>query len=215
MYFWPGQNDFYYRAWHICRVQNMKHIEIETLINKFEGLLPEGDEREVAAHIAGCHECAAESAKLADFFAYSAQHAAEVPQAVTARILNLYQRKSVAEPVKTSIGSRIASLVFDDWQMALNERYSGLDSRQLLYRVGDLEIDLRLELVGDMCRLTGQIFPQHDGATAEVSSSAHTAPATFNELGEFTFELMPQGTYDVRILIDNEELTIEKAPLHR
>jgi hypothetical protein len=193
----------------------MKHIEIETLINKFEGRFADGDEREIAAHIADCSECAAESAKLADFFAYSEQHFTDVPQAVTARILNLYQRKPVPEAAKTNIGSRIASLIFDDWQMALNERYSGLDSRQLLYRIGDLEIDLRLELVGDMCRLTGQIFPEHNGATAEVLSATHSAPATFNEFGEFTFELMPQDIYDVRISIDNEDLTIEKAPLHR
>lgn len=194
----------------------MKHVEIETLINKFEGRLDASDEHEIAAHIADCSECAAESAKLADFFAYAEGHKTnDVPQAVTARILNIYQRNPVPQSNKTSIGSSIASLIFDDWQLALNERYSGLDTRQLLYRAGDFEIDLRLELVGDMCRLTGQLFPAHDGVTVMLSSDDLTATASLTEFGEFTFDLVPQGDYDVRITINNNVLNIENIPLKR
>src|SRR2546430_14691969 len=112
----------------------MKHIEIETLIKKFERQLAGSEEREVAVHLADCYECAAEAAKLADFFGYAEQHITDtVPQAGTARMLNIYQRKPAAAPIqKASISSNIASLVFDDWQMGLNERYSGLDTRQML-----------------------------------------------------------------------------------
>ena len=194
----------------------MKHIEIETLINKFEGRLAVGDEREIAAHIAECSECNSESAKLADFFAYvEPLPDANVPQAVTARILNLYQRKPVANQSPANPRSSILSLIFDDWQMALNERYSGLDTRQMVYRSGDLEIDLRLEIVGDMCRLTGQVFPESAGAKAEIWSLSHSSTTVLNEFGEFAFEPVPQGVYDVRFMIDNEVLNIEKALLSR
>ena len=192
----------------------MKHIEIETLINKFEGRLSAGDENEIAAHISECCECRAEAAKLADFFAYSEPHTAnDVPQAATARLLNIYQRKPVVirEPQKSL--SIVVSLIFDDWQMDLNERYSGMDTRQMLYRSGDIEVDLRIELIGDMCRLTGQIFPGIDGATAEIVSSSHPATTAFNDCGEFVFDPVPQGVYDIRISVGSEEIYIEKVPL--
>src|SRR5262245_10208899 len=112
----------------------MKHIEIETLIKNFEGELAADGERDIAAHIAECAECRVEQAKIADFFSYSERHVAgEVPQAVTARILNLYQRKPAVSEVRTNGLGKIASLIFDDWHMAVNERYSGIDTRQMLY----------------------------------------------------------------------------------
>jgi hypothetical protein len=194
----------------------MNHIEIETLINKFEGRIAASDENEIAVHMTKCGECRVIAAKLADFFAYAGPHTAnDVPQAVTARILNIYQRKPAVarEPEKSR--SSIVSLIFDDWQMALNERYSGMDTRQMLYRSGNFEIDLRIELVGDMCRLTGQIFPEMAGATAEIFSSSQPATAAFNDCGEFVFDPVPQGVYDVRISAGSEEIHIEKVPLQQ
>ncbi len=193
----------------------MEHIEFGTLIEKFEGRLDARDEHEVAAHIAGCGECRAESTKLADFFAYvEPQVIDHVPQVVTARILNLYQRKPALSQAETNERPGFVSLIFDDWQMAINERYSGLDTRQMLYRIGAFEIDLRLELVGDKCSLAGQIFPETVGATAEISSSTHATTAALNEGGEFTFDPVPLGVYDFRILTDTEDLRIEEVPLH-
>lgn len=193
----------------------MKHIEIETLIKKFEGQIAD-NEREIAVHIAACSQCAAESAKLADFFLYAEQHTSDkVPQAATARILNIYQQKSVPAQPERSITKMVASLLFDDWEMAVNERFSGLDTRQLLYRIGDFEVDLRLELVGDNCHLSGQIFPERQGTEVEIVSSTNTSSEAISEFGEFTFDIVPQGEYDVRISINDEVLTIEKAPFHR
>jgi|ERR1043166_4387937 hypothetical protein len=193
----------------------MKHIEIETLIRKFERQLAVTEEQEITSHLAGCGECRVEAAKLADFFTYAESHrTGEVPQAATARILNLYQRKPPINQTEAKNGfSNIASLIFDDWQMAVNERFSGSDTRQLLYRVGECEIDLRLELVGEMCRVSGQIFPECAGAEVEISSATHTAASTVNEFGEFTLDPIPQGNYDFRIRIDDEVLNIEKILL--
>ena len=191
----------------------MKHVEIETLIRKFEGRLGENDLHEITAHVAQCCECAARSATLAGFFAYAELHVTHmVPQAATARILNIYQRKPVVK--SRGVSQSIASLIFDDWQVALNERHSGIDTRQMLYRIGDSEIDLRLELVGDMCRLTGQVFPGLTKAVAEISSAMHIETAVVNEVGEFTFVLVPQGIYDFRIVTKNEILSINEIPLH-
>ncbi len=192
----------------------MKHVEIESLIRKFERQLPVSKEQEITSHLAECGECRAEAVKMQDFFAYAEKHVTgEVPQATTARILNLYQRKPAVSETPADRRPSIASLIFDDWQMALNERFSGSDTRQFLYRLGTYEIDLRLELVGTMCRVTGQIFPECAGAKVEISSATHSAAASVNEFGEFTIDPVPQDDYDVRISINDEVLAIEKALL--
>jgi hypothetical protein len=192
----------------------MKHIEFAQLVERFEGRVSETEEREITAHIDDCTGCNAEFRKLAAFFTYTEPKEFEsVPQAVTARILNTYQRKpgpAVApEPKRRSL----ISLIFDDWQMAVNERYSGLDSRQMLYHADEFEIDLRIELVGDKCRLTGQLFPASSGATAEISSADVHEIAELNEFGEFIFDPVHQGVYDFRVSVGTEILDIENIPL--
>lgn len=196
----------------------MKHIEIETLIRKFEGRLAAGEEADVTLHLAACGDCGSKASKLADFFAYAGGHTAEevVPQATTARILNIYQREPAAVKETARFSPNILSLIFDDWQTAVNERHFGSDSRQLLYRSGEFEIDLRLEMVEDKCRLTGQIFPEIDGAASvDLIAETHTAAAAANEFGEFSFDLVPQGDYDLQISTNGQTLKIEKIPLHR
>ncbi len=194
----------------------MKHIEFVRLVEKFERRLSDHETSEIDTHIAECSDCGIESARLADFFAYTDLKDLEsVPQAVTARILNIYQRRPVPIETVAPEPGGLGFLIFDDWQMALNERYSGFDTRQMLYRIKGFDIDLRFELISDKCRLTGQLFPESIGATAEISSSNHTATTTLNKFGEFVFELVPQGVYDFRISVGKEDLCIEKVPLQR
>jgi anti-sigma factor RsiW len=195
----------------------MEHIQISKLLDRAEGKIA-ADERDVAAHLSVCRECRAEAAKLEDFFAFAMDGPAEqVPQAVTARLLNIYDRKPA--PTPETRRSRSATLVFDDWQMALNERYSGLDTRQLLYSILGFDLDLRIELVGEKCLLTGQMFPAVDGAMVELVSvsvkakAKAKAKAFSNDLGEFVFDAVPQDTYDLTITLPDEDITIERVPL--
>ena len=192
----------------------MKHIEFATLVDKLDGKLSADMERDIDLHVEACGSCETKYRKLAGVFAYSLPTETEqVSQATTARILNIYQRKPVpSEPAKPERRG-FASLIFDDWQTALNERYSGLDSRQMLYRLGEFDIDLRIELVGDNCRLTGQLFPESAGATAEMYSADIRQIAELNEFGEFAFDLVPQGVYDIGITVGNHNFQIEQVSL--
>lgn len=193
----------------------MKHIEFAKLIERHEGQLDQSEESEIANHIAACITCRAEESKLAAFVLYSALRATEdVPQAVSARLLNIYDRrplpdKSVAPKV---IGTGF--LVFDDWATALNERYSGMDTRQMLFRVGEFEIDLRIEFVGANCRLTGQVFPSIRDGVIDVTST-EVFRSEIDESGSFDTGIVPGGSYDVRISTGREILLIEKLPLER
>jgi|CXWL01.1.fsa_nt_gi hypothetical protein len=194
----------------------MEHIEYEKLVDNLESGNADSLTAEVAAHLDECTRCSAELRRLVDFFAYVAPgFVEEVPQATTARILNIYERRPLpdAEPIKTATG--LGFLVFDEWATALNERYSGIDSRQMLYRIGRFDVDLRIDFIADKCRLVGQVLPGIEGAMITLSSPKGSISVPLTEFGEFEFEPAEPGTYSLAISGTDEDLKIEEVPLHQ
>jgi hypothetical protein len=194
----------------------LKHIDFSQLIDKFEKRLPEETELAIAEHNTVCDKCRVDLAKVAAFFEYVESPGSEpVPQAVTAHLLNIYQRRpSRTEPTGVRSPGK-AFLVFDDWAMAVNERFSGVDTRQLLFEIDEFTIDLRLELQGENCRVSGQLFPERAGATISLSSNDHSVSSLLSDLGEFAFDPILQADYDITLSIGSEELSIPKVPLRR
>ncbi len=191
----------------------MKHIEFAQLIEKFESGLPVPDS--ISIHVAECRSCESEYRKLKEFFGYVGQKPAEeVPQAATANILNIYQRRPAAEKTTASVLSKLGVLIFDDWATALNERYAGMDSRQLLYQADGFDIDLRIELSGYRCRLTGQILPDCSGAEITLSNDGMSATVALNDTGEFAFDAVETGDYSLRIHNSDVDISVENIPLH-
>jgi hypothetical protein len=214
----------------------MKHLEFEKLVDGFEGFrLPLDDEkrrREVSEHLRECEECAARAAKLEIFFRYvKADKNAEVSQADTAALLNIFKPKGKAAAAASGRGSKIkrllASLMFDDWQMVLQERLNFSDSRQLLYRAGEFEVDLRLDFAvggngsGGSCQVSGQVFPDCGSsavpaASAELYSAAAGATGEkvfLNDCGEFVFPPLKEGIYNFRLSSGETTIEIENLSL--
>lgn len=199
----------------------MKHLEFEKLVKNFEGLLSLAEEQEVSGHLKQCAECAASAEKLEKFFGYArTDKAGQVSQADTARLLNIFKpEKNVSETGAPGFGQRwLASLVFDDWQTALNERFSAAtDSRHLLYRVAEeqFEVDLRIHFAGGKCYLSGQVFPNcgPQGATAEIFSENEREKVSLNNYCEFVFPPLPEGLYDFRINSGGQIIEIEHLSL--
>jgi len=191
----------------------MKHIEFAQLVDRFESGLAIPDP--ILSHLAECRPCEAEYRKLEEFFGYVRQNALEeVPQVATANILNIYQRRPEVAKTKTSVLSKLGVLIFDDWTTALNQRYAGLDSRQLLYQADGFDIDLRVELSGDRCRVAGQIFPDCIGAAITLSKDGVAATIALNHTCEFAFDAVETGDYSLRIQSSEIDITIENIPLH-
>lgn len=213
----------------------MKHLEFEKLVDGFEGfpLRAEDDEqqrREISEHLRDCEECAARAAKLEIFFRYvKAGKNAEVSQAETAALLNIFRPKGKAAAAASGRGSKIkrllANLVFDDWQTVLQERLNFSDSRQMLYRAGEFEVDLRLDFaVGSSgsCQVSGQVFPDcgspaAPAASAELSSAVDagaTGEKVFlNDCGEFVFPPLKEGIYNFRLSLGETTIEIENLSL--
>ena len=192
----------------------MKHIAFAQLVEKLEGTLSSKDVREIDTHISACEECGIQSRKLRHFFAYADnRELAEVPQAVTARLLNIFQPKKTGRQPVTPRRNLLAQLIFDDWQMVLNERHSFSDTRQLLYKIGKFDIDVRLEISDDKFRMTGQVFPDCPNGVAEIFAEHFIKRAEIDENSEFSFDFVPDGEYGLRIISDTDILEIEKIPL--
>lgn len=191
----------------------MKHIEFEKLLEIYER--GEVSDEKITAHLRVCPKCAARAAKLKNFLIYSKTDKSEkVGQRVTANLLNIFQpRKKSARRKKSFAEKILAKLVFDDWQIALNERHGFSDSRQLLFKAGDFEIDLRLQLTDDKCRISGQIFPSCEKGSVEIYSEDFRLETETDENCEFVFSPVEQGVYDLRFDLDSHSILIEKISL--
>lgn len=190
----------------------MKHLEFEKLVKSFEGFASQAEEQEVSGHLRTCTECAALLAKLEIFFRYvKADKNAKVSQADTARLLNIFRPKREVSAGSVGAGkikTLLASLVFDDWQTALQERLALSDSRHLLYRAGQFEVDLRLHFAGGSCQVSGQVFPDCTlSASAELFSAETGEKVFLNDCGEFVFPPVKEGIYNFRL--DSGETAIE------
>ena len=192
----------------------MKHLEFRKLIDHFEGLLPDEERREVSEHISKCTECAAYTTRLESFYNFvNAERHELADREVTRSLIDIFSAGS-DEPVKESVFRKLlSSLVFDDWQLAANERLVYSDTRQLLYAAGGFEIDVRLSFLGDKCRVAGQIFPGCSEGTAEIRSAEAGERTLIDENCEFSFPPVEQGTYELLIRIDDTVISIGDLPM--
>ena len=192
----------------------MKHIEFEKLIGRFEETLAAGEAAAVNTHLEDCGACSVDAKKLADLFAYVEPVATEtVSQAVTAHLLNIYQPGKFRSATPSTAPLGRFTLIFDDWQTVMNERFRGSFRRQMLYNAGDYDLDLRMMFDDDNCVLTGQVLPDLSEGTIELSAGGKTLTAVLNVRSEFQFASVPQGIYDLRLQLDDIELWVEGVPL--
>lgn len=192
----------------------MKHIEFEQLVEIFEGLRSETENREVFDHLRICDDCNKQAQKLENFFGYAKiAESAQAGQALTANLLNIYKPRKSVLAKKSYKQCLLATLVFDDWQFALNERLVYSDTRQLLYQTALFDIDLRLHFIGDKCQISGQIFPDCKGGSVEIYSSDFSEMTSLNEKCEFVFSLVKQEIYTLRFVSEDVSIEIENISL--
>jgi hypothetical protein len=193
----------------------MKHIEFTKLIEKYEGTISLSKELEISQHLSQCSDCVLMSKKLAGFFEYTQIYKSEeVAQNVTANLLNIYQPNKSATKKEGFVKRLFGKLVFDDWQIVLNERLAFADTRQMLYKVLDFDIDIRLQFANGKCLVSGQIFPdlKEKGKVKIVSKNGQTE-AQLNENCEFILSPVSEGTYDIEIDFNNTHIEISKIAL--
>ncbi|MBI4471732.1 MAG: hypothetical protein HY646_03625 [Acidobacteria bacterium] len=111
----------------------------------------------------------------------------------------------------------IASLVFDSWMEPIPElRGASVEDRHLIYEGSGLILDLLLKQGADgaCIHVGGQVLPADDAhqKVADVpvrlelgNRRTHTHT---NALGEFTFHSVPNGTFDLAIILADRRFTV-------
>ena len=146
----------------------------------------------------GCDSCVKEKAtwsKLATFAKTEAEY--EPPANVVAMATALVQAPKAEKGLRLR---EIAELVFDSLltpQLAGVRSAAGMGSRQLLYRAGEVMIDVRLESNDESERfaLTGQVFRDQGSKVGMtripislISGRNELARTATNQFGEFYLE---------------------------
>lgn len=146
----------------------------------------------------GCDSCAKEKATWSKLAAFAKTEAEYEPPA---NIVNMAKALVQAPKLEKALRLReIAELVFDSLltpQLAGVRSVAGLGSRQLLYRAGEVMIDVRFEASDESERfaLTGQVFRNQGSKVGMtripislISGKNELARTSTNQFGEFYLE---------------------------
>jgi hypothetical protein len=197
-----------------------KHIKFEKLVSRAERILCENEVITQNEHLSVCADCSENLRKLENFLAYTSQNnlvESTPPQRTTANLLNVFQPKKNPTAKKSLAEKILGVLTFDDWlpEFAVNERLAYSDTRQMLFRASDFEIDLRLNFFGGKCQVSGQIFPDCNMSEGmiEISSESVGEKVFLNECCEFIFPFIEEGIYDLRLDLGLETIELTGVSL--
>jgi hypothetical protein len=177
----------------------MTHFSSQDWIDYVRNVAPPQDAAAMASHLkTGCGSCAKEKAtwsRLATFAKGEMQF--EPPAQVVNIAKGLVPTSKSEEVIRVR---EIAELIFDSLlrpQLAGVRSAAGVGSRQLLYRAGEIMIDVRFEASDESERfaLTGQVFRDRGSKVGMtrvpislISGKNELARTSTNQFGEFYLE---------------------------
>jgi hypothetical protein len=195
----------------------MRHINTEELVDYMDGRVSGEGKLAVENHLSACTDCT------------------ELKEEVRLLVLRLQEDTSFEPPaelvqwgislfqplLQPSTGGKlrkmIAALVFDtfDQPMLAGVRRVGAPSRQLLFRAGDVDVDVKIEsmeandritLVGQVLSTTAKFF---DSTPVKLESHGIVRYRTMTNLvGEFSFDEVPKDTYHLSVDLPEGQITL-------
>lgn len=189
------------------------------LVDWLEGRLSTAESEQIAAEVAADETLQADSEWLRTFLQTRDDLAWDAPPADVRAELSRRFAAFAAENRPTALWQRLTATLKFDSQMqpaTWGVRTSSANrERQLVYGTSYADVALTIQSVtpAKLCNLFGQILP----TTAEMESISsiqllqkgeERAFAVAAEVGEFVFEEMPEGEYELAILTDRYEIVI-------
>jgi hypothetical protein len=196
----------------------------EMLVGFAASDLPVKASNEVRAHLeAGCESCERELGSLAELRRLAEPAVLEDPPAWVLRRAESIPGEMRENRLSRYLGT-VARLVFDTFRDPLPQgaRAGAATGRQMLYRVGEFDVDVRIDAAGaSRYRVSGQVLPGpnrplEDVAGAEVgivTGGRTVALSATNEIGEFAFDSLGTGEYSLAIDVNEEILLVEGITL--
>ena len=195
----------------------MRHITVENLINYMDGQ-PTGVEKPTLEnHLAACTECSELKHEFQALTLRLQEDSSFEPPAETVRWgVSLFQPVMQPES-KGTLQKIIAALVFDtyDQPMLAGVRRVGAPPRQLLFRAGDVDVDVKIESMeaNDRITLVGQVLSSaakfFDNTPVKLESHGIVRYRTrTNVVGEFSFDEVPKDTYHLSVDLPEGQITL-------
>ena len=204
----------------------MPHLTVEALLENIETMAVAGDATGAGAHLATCGRCREQAKELQELIHFLSEDIEnEPPREVLEWGLQLFQPVLRPRPRAAGRILQIARRVFDSYEQPL-EGIRNLDTagRQLLYRAGNVDVDVRVEPVGEgRISLAGQFlsesesFPESTAVRLESGGAVRFTTST-NAVGEFSFDDVPEATYHLTMDVSGGELRlfcVHQEPLSR
>jgi hypothetical protein len=195
----------------------MQHINTEDLVDYMDGRVSGEGKLSVENHLSKCGDCAELKEELRVLVLRLQEDTTFEPPAELVKWgVSLFQ--PLLQP---STGGKlrklIASLVFDTFDQPLlaGVRRVGAPPRQLLFRAGDVDVDVKIEsmeandritLVGQVLSTTAKFF---DNTPVKLESHGIVRYRTMTNLvGEFSFDEVPKDTYHLSVDLPEGQITL-------
>lgn len=115
----------------------------------------------------------------------------------------------------------VANLVYDTFNAPLQAGVRGQDlpARQALYRANNVQLDLKIELGDEKGLIIGQLVadkPDMDITGLEielVQKGEVIGKSRTNALGEFIFQDLPKGNYELQVVLNDTMVKLPSFPL--
>lgn len=194
----------------------MRHLTVEDIVNYMDGQATDVDKSTLEAHLANCRECLELKQEFQSLMLQLREDSYFEPPAETLEWgINLFQ--PVMQPEKGGVRKIIASLVYDtfDQPMLAGVRRVGVPPRQLLFRAGDVDVDVKIESMeaNDRITLVGQVLSSatkfFDNTPVKLESHGIVRYRTrTNVVGEFSFDEVPKDTYHLSVDLPEGQITL-------
>jgi hypothetical protein len=194
------------------------HIGLAVLHDFLSGRVAFDDE--ARGHIEGCQQCRSDIALLQWLSDFGPQERQYGPPAwALANAENVFRLKKPG--VVTIAKELVANLIFDSLSqpVPIGVRQRDLPARQALYQAGNLQLDLKIEVGDERGLLIGQIVSDKtDVDVKDVSIEITQAGEVIgksrtNALGEFVFQDLPKGNYELQVVLSDTMVKLPPLPL--
>jgi len=194
-----------------------KHIDLGHLYDFLSGQVAmEADSR---AHIEVCDQCRSDIAFLqwlGDFGARERIY--EPPSWALANAEHVFRLKKPG--IVTIARELVANLVYDSFNepLPIGVRRRDLPARQALYQAGNVQLDLKIEHGDEEGFIIGQIVADKadvdvNGLHIEITEAGCViGKSTTNALGEFIFQNLPKGNYELQVFLSDTMVKLPPLP---
>ena len=200
----------------------MTHLTYTTLMNYIGNKISDTDRAAVETHLTSdsCRECVGKVDRLRMVLDAAAKDRTFAPSAAVLRKalnIDLKQPASLAQPFL----QMLAKLQFDSrLQLSPMQSRGVAKTRHMLFSTPQLDIDLEITPERGEHNLVGQIL---DSEQADEPSQAFVSlknemgevlqGTETDSLGQFTFQQVPPGVYDLTFDLDSQEVFISSLEL--